>query len=127
MYTSAERATVDDVHVVVGWLVAVLLLLLLFCCCGGVVSVPAATNCTTSVAIVVIVSPVSSSFTRLAHLLPASEQLGPLLVSFGRMIHNVIQFSIIFVVVFVAFMCGLTSLYRVHQCENVHFTRLVSV
>ncbi|KAK2170903.1 hypothetical protein NP493_1128g00031 [Ridgeia piscesae] len=64
------------------------------------------------------------SFARLAHLLPASEQLGPLLVSFGRMLHNVLQFSIIFLVVFVAFMCGLTSLYRVHQCENVHFTRL---
>ena len=28
------------------------------------------------------------SFARIAHLLPANEQLGPLLVSFGRMLHD---------------------------------------
>ncbi|ELU14059.1 hypothetical protein CAPTEDRAFT_173024 [Capitella teleta] len=64
------------------------------------------------------------SFARIAHLLPANEQLGPLLVSFGRMLHDVIRFGAVFILVFLAFMCGLTTLYRVHQCENNHFSRL---
>lgn len=63
------------------------------------------------------------SFARIAHLLPANEQLGPLLVSFGRMLHDVARFGIVFMLVFLAFLCGLTSLYRVHQCENAHFSR----
>lgn len=64
------------------------------------------------------------SFARIAHLLPANEELGPLLVSFGRMIHDVVRFGVVFVLVFLAFMCGLTSLYRLHQCENQSFSRL---
>jgi hypothetical protein len=63
------------------------------------------------------------SFARIAHLLPANEQLGPLLVSFGRMLHDVMRFGVVFILVLTAFMCGLTSLYRVHQCENKHFSR----
>ena len=63
------------------------------------------------------------SFARIAHLLPANEQLGPLLVSFGRMLHDVVRFGVVFILVLTAFMCGLTSLYRVHQCENQHFSR----
>ena len=62
------------------------------------------------------------SFARVAHLLPANEQLGPLLVSFGRMLHDVVRFLVVFILVFLAFMCGLTSLYRVHQCENRYFS-----
>jgi hypothetical protein len=63
------------------------------------------------------------SFARIAHLLPANEQLGPLLVSFGRMLQDVLRFGVIFLLVFLAFMTGLTTLYRVHQCENKHFSR----
>ena len=63
------------------------------------------------------------SFARIVHLLPANEQLGPLLVSFGRMLHDVLRFGVVFCLVFLAFMCGLTTLYRVHQCENSFFSR----
>ena len=62
------------------------------------------------------------SFARVVHLLPANEQLGPLLVSFGRMLHDVTRFAVVFILVLLAFMCGLTSLYRVHQCENSYFS-----
>ena len=50
---------------------------------------------------------------------------GPLLVSFGRMLHDVVRFGVVFFLVLLAFMCGLTSLYRTHQCENKHFSRYV--
>ncbi|XP_074650290.1 short transient receptor potential channel 7-like [Tubulanus polymorphus] len=62
------------------------------------------------------------SFGRIAYLLPANEQLGPLLVSFGRMVADVSRFLAIFLLVFIAFVCGMTNLYSTHSCENDYFT-----
>ena len=39
------------------------------------------------------------------------------------MLHDVVRFGVIFFLVLLAFMCGLTSLYTTHQCENRHFSR----
>ncbi|CAH1772636.1 unnamed protein product [Owenia fusiformis] len=65
------------------------------------------------------------SFTRLAHLLPASQQLGPLMISFGQMMKDVTRFLFVFFLVFMAFVCGLTSLYQIYVCdENTHFNEL---
>ena len=62
------------------------------------------------------------SFARIAHLLPANEQLGPLLVSFGRMLDDVKRFFYIYILVFISFTCAMTNLYLSHRCENKYFT-----
>ena len=65
------------------------------------------------------------SFTRIAYLLPINEQLGPLVVSLCRVLVDGLRFGVVFILVLSAFFCGLTSLYRVHRCENKHFSRFV--
>ncbi|XP_033109650.1 short transient receptor potential channel 3-like [Anneissia japonica] len=51
------------------------------------------------------------SFTRVAFILPASEFLGPLQISLGRMLGDVTRFLIVFMVVFLAFFCATYNLY----------------
>nr|XP_002730569.1 PREDICTED: short transient receptor potential channel 7-like [Saccoglossus kowalevskii] len=51
------------------------------------------------------------SFTRMAYVLPASELLGPLQISLGRMVYDIVRFLVLFVVVFLAFFCALYNLY----------------
>ncbi|XP_070534007.1 short transient receptor potential channel 7-like isoform X2 [Ptychodera flava] len=51
------------------------------------------------------------SFTRMAYVLPASELLGPLQISLGRMVYDIVRFLVVFVVVFLAFFCALYNLY----------------
>ncbi|XP_071959351.1 short transient receptor potential channel 7-like [Antedon mediterranea] len=51
------------------------------------------------------------SFARVSFILPASEFLGPLQISLGRMLTDVVRFLIVFMVVFMAFFCATYNLY----------------
>lgn len=65
------------------------------------------------------------AFVRVTHLLPANESLGPLLVTIGRMLRDIIRFSILFSLVQFGFTCALTCIYSGHDCENDHFNEFV--
>ncbi|XP_061733939.1 short transient receptor potential channel 6-like isoform X3 [Nerophis ophidion] len=51
------------------------------------------------------------SFWRVAYVLPANQNFGPLQVSLGRTLKDIFKFLVIFITVFVAFMVGLFNLY----------------
>ena len=51
------------------------------------------------------------SFSRMSYVLPVSEFLGPLQISLGRMLGDIIRFCVVFMVVFMAFFCALYNLY----------------
>ncbi|CAK9293296.1 unnamed protein product [Gordionus sp. m RMFG-2023] len=54
------------------------------------------------------------SFMRMAYFLPASEQVGPLQISLGRMLDDIVKFGFIFVLVLTAFICAMTNLYGMY-------------
>ncbi|CAK9293712.1 unnamed protein product [Gordionus sp. m RMFG-2023] len=66
------------------------------------------------------------SFMRMAYFLPANEQVGPLQISLGRMMEDIVKFGFIFVLVLTAFICGMTNLYGMYSIEgsNHIFTSL---
>lgn len=51
------------------------------------------------------------SFSRLSYILPINEFLGPLQISLGRMIGDIVRFGAVFFVVFLAFFCSFLNLY----------------
>ncbi|XP_022103605.1 short transient receptor potential channel 3-like isoform X1 [Acanthaster planci] len=51
------------------------------------------------------------SFSRMSYVLPVSEFLGPLQISLGRMLGDIVRFAVVFGVVFMAFFCSLYNLY----------------
>lgn len=51
------------------------------------------------------------SFSRLSYILPINEFLGPLQISLGRMIGDIVRFGAVFTVVFLAFFCSFLNLY----------------
>ncbi|KAJ8020454.1 Short transient receptor potential channel 7 [Holothuria leucospilota] len=51
------------------------------------------------------------SFSRLSYILPISEFLGPLQISLGRMMGDIVRFGAVFTVVFLAFFCSFLNLY----------------
>nr|XP_033804027.1 short transient receptor potential channel 2-like [Geotrypetes seraphini] len=51
------------------------------------------------------------SFTRLAYILPAHENLGTLQISIGKMIDDMIRFMFILMIILTAFLCGLNNIY----------------
>ncbi|XP_059140992.1 short transient receptor potential channel 6-like [Physella acuta] len=51
------------------------------------------------------------SFSRIAYLLRANETLGPLQISLGRMINDIMQFFALAVIVIIAFLVALRNLY----------------
>ncbi|XP_021357995.1 short transient receptor potential channel 3-like isoform X2 [Mizuhopecten yessoensis] len=58
------------------------------------------------------------SFSRISYLLPANEVLGPLQISLGKMITDILKFLALFMLVLGAFMVGLFNLfwyYSVHE------------
>ncbi|XP_064635517.1 short transient receptor potential channel 7-like isoform X2 [Lineus longissimus] len=69
------------------------------------------------------------SFSRIAYLLPATEQFGQLQISYGRMIQDVVKFLMIYATMLIAFLCGLTSLYSLYgngtNYDNNHFSGIV--
>ncbi|XP_054757317.2 short transient receptor potential channel 7-like [Lytechinus pictus] len=52
------------------------------------------------------------SFSRLLYILPVNEFLGPLNISLQKMVGQILRFFSVFIVVFLAFFCALTNLYR---------------
>ncbi|XP_033754245.1 short transient receptor potential channel 3-like [Pecten maximus] len=62
------------------------------------------------------------SFSRISYLLPANEVLGPLQISLGKMITDILKFLALFMLVLGAFMVGLFNLfwyYSVHDAIEV--------
>ncbi|XP_076449136.1 short transient receptor potential channel 7-like [Babylonia areolata] len=51
------------------------------------------------------------SFSRIFYLLPANEYLGPLQISLGRMLKDIMKFMALFSLVIIAFMVGLHNLF----------------
>ncbi|KAK7505655.1 hypothetical protein BaRGS_00002926 [Batillaria attramentaria] len=51
------------------------------------------------------------SFSRISYLLPANEYLGPLQISLGRMLKDIMKFMALFTLVILAFMVGLHNLF----------------
>ncbi|XP_017271945.1 short transient receptor potential channel 6 [Kryptolebias marmoratus] len=66
------------------------------------------------------------SFSRIAYILPANEQFGPLQISLGRTVKDIFKFMVIFTTVFVAFMVGMFNLYSHYlgAKHNVAFTTI---
>ncbi|XP_035680522.1 short transient receptor potential channel 3-like isoform X2 [Branchiostoma floridae] len=58
------------------------------------------------------------AFCRVFINFPISEELGPLQISLGRMMGDIIRFIIIFVVIFIAFWMGLFNLYNYYTLEG---------
>ncbi|KAK2166716.1 hypothetical protein LSH36_36g02028, partial [Paralvinella palmiformis] len=52
------------------------------------------------------------SFARTTYIMPSHELLGPLQISLGRMLGDIARFVVLFLLVLVAFMVGMTNLYR---------------
>lgn len=66
------------------------------------------------------------SFLKLVHIFSINPHLGPLQVSLGRMIIDIIKFFFIYTLVLVAFGCGLNQLLwyyadlEKHKCYHIH-------
>ncbi|XP_038052575.1 short transient receptor potential channel 3-like [Patiria miniata] len=58
------------------------------------------------------------SFSRMSYVLPVSEFLGPLQISLGRMLGDIVRFGVVFGVVFMAFFCSLYNLYWSYEPEQ---------
>ncbi|XP_076470184.1 short transient receptor potential channel 7-like [Babylonia areolata] len=58
------------------------------------------------------------SFSRISYLLPANEYLGPLQISLGRMLKDIMKFLALFSLVIVAFMVGLHNLFWYYSERN---------
>ncbi|XP_063439378.1 short transient receptor potential channel 7-like [Mytilus trossulus] len=64
------------------------------------------------------------SFSRISYLLPANEALGPLQISLGRMIKDILKFLAFIVLVFSAFMVGLNNLFWYYSMrESIEVTK----
>ncbi|XP_037124772.1 short transient receptor potential channel 6a isoform X2 [Syngnathus acus] len=66
------------------------------------------------------------SFSRIAYILPANESFGPLQISLGRTVKDILKFMVIFLLVFLAFMIGMFNLYSYYLGikQNDAFTTL---
>ncbi|XP_021472999.1 short transient receptor potential channel 6a [Oncorhynchus mykiss] len=66
------------------------------------------------------------SFSRIAYILPANESFGPLQISLGRTVKDILKFMVIFILVFLAFMIGMFNLYSYYlgAKQNDAFTTL---
>ncbi|XP_074649130.1 short transient receptor potential channel 7-like [Tubulanus polymorphus] len=59
------------------------------------------------------------SFARTTYLMPAFEVLGPLQISFARMIGDITRFMVLFILVLFAFMVGLHNLYWYYGTQEI--------
>ncbi|XP_029640463.1 short transient receptor potential channel 3 [Octopus sinensis] len=59
------------------------------------------------------------SFTRVSYVLPANEHFGPMQISLGKMIGDIIKFAVIISVVIFAFMVGLYNLYWYYSIRKI--------
>uniref|UniRef100_A0A8W8K9B7 Transient receptor ion channel domain-containing protein n=1 Tax=Magallana gigas TaxID=29159 RepID=A0A8W8K9B7_MAGGI len=58
------------------------------------------------------------SFSRVSYLLPANEALGPLQITLGRMVKDILKFMLLFIVVIGSFMVGLHNLYWYYSVHD---------
>ncbi|XP_077975957.1 short transient receptor potential channel 7-like isoform X2 [Styela clava] len=58
------------------------------------------------------------SFSRIAYLLPANEMFGPLQISLGRTVADIMKWIVIFFMIFGAFLLGLFNLYSYYAMEG---------
>ncbi|XP_061163089.1 short transient receptor potential channel 6-like [Saccostrea echinata] len=58
------------------------------------------------------------SFSRISYLLPANEALGPLQITLGRMVKDILKFMLLFIVVIGSFMVGLHNLYWYYSVHD---------
>ncbi|ESO90970.1 hypothetical protein LOTGIDRAFT_122406, partial [Lottia gigantea] len=61
------------------------------------------------------------SFARISYLLPSNESLGPLQISLGRMLSDIVKFLTLFSFVMVAFMVGLHNLFWYYIPAQTNF------
>lgn len=57
------------------------------------------------------------TFTRLCFYLSANQQLGPLQITLGKMINDILKFVVIFAIIFASFVFGLNNLYWYYNAE----------
>lgn len=57
------------------------------------------------------------TFTRLCFYLSANQQLGPLQITLGKMINDILKFIVIFAIIFASFVFGLNNLYWYYSAE----------
>lgn len=55
------------------------------------------------------------TFSKLVFFLPAIQTLGPLYITLGRMISDILKFIFIFLILFFGFLFGLNNLYWYYQ------------
>ncbi|KAM3186105.1 hypothetical protein ACTXT7_005020 [Hymenolepis weldensis] len=60
------------------------------------------------------------SFARTTYLMPAFEALGPLQISFTRMLTDIVRFMVLYVLVIFAFMVGLHNLYWYYGIQMIN-------
>ncbi|XP_019625365.1 PREDICTED: short transient receptor potential channel 3-like [Branchiostoma belcheri] len=60
------------------------------------------------------------SFSRIAYILPANESIGPLQISLGKTILDILKFMVIFFLVFTAFMLAMFQLYSYYRGAKDH-------
>ncbi|XP_074646574.1 short transient receptor potential channel 7-like isoform X2 [Tubulanus polymorphus] len=59
------------------------------------------------------------SFCRVSYILPASEKIGPLKITLGIIVYDVIRFGLIFIVIFMPFLVSLLNLYWYYNVETL--------
>lgn len=65
---------------------------------------------------------------KLIYVFTVSPQLGPLQISLGRMLNDILKFFCVYILVLIAFAFGLNQIYwfyaheRVSNCQGVHFS-----
>ncbi|BHF77015.1 hypothetical protein SprV_0502011700 [Sparganum proliferum] len=60
------------------------------------------------------------SFARTTYLMPAFEALGPLQISFTRMLTDIVRFMVLYILVIFAFMVGLHNLYWYYGLQMIN-------
>ncbi|XP_064611626.1 short transient receptor potential channel 3-like [Liolophura sinensis] len=65
------------------------------------------------------------SISRFSFIMPSNEQFGTMLVSFGRTMGDIVKLLSMFILVLVAFSCGMTVLYGAEACNNSEFAGLI--
>lgn len=63
------------------------------------------------------------SISRFSFIMPANEALGTMLVSFRRTVADLLKITGMFLLVLMAFACGIATLYAPNKCHTKYFGR----
>ncbi|KAH9514147.1 Short transient receptor putative channel 6 [Bulinus truncatus] len=64
------------------------------------------------------------SVSRFSFIMPANEALGTMLVSFRRTLADIAKIMGMFILVLLAFTCGIAALYSPSRCQSAHFNSI---